>query len=225
MTLLDRLSSLVQQTTDDLLKRNDDPEAALDRLLANLTTTLATLRDRRLELEGTCASLRRRADRAFAKATVWRGEAEEAGREKDETTARSALQHAKDETAKQQAFEKELSEYETTAVKLDEQIAAMQKRTQSAKNRRDLLVARLRTAKIRKHNEELCGAVAACAARSSESDLDLAFDELEHKLATIEALEGLELGATEVADEVVEDELAALRKKVAAKRPRARKGK
>ncbi len=57
-----------------------------------------------------------------------------------------------------------MSEYETTAVKLDEQIAAMQKRTQSAKNRRDLLVARLRTAKIRKHNEELCGAVAACAA-------------------------------------------------------------
>lgn len=224
MTILSRLSNLVQQTAEDLIARTEGPEAALDRLLADLEQAIASLHDQQRQTEASITATTQGITRLRQSQAVWEQQAEEAVHAGDDGTAREALRHCRNEAQREASQQAQLAELQETAAQLQQKSELLENRTEAARRRRDLLVARLQTAQLRQRTDELCRKVDRQHDGIREDGLEGAFEELEHRLATIEALGDLAGAAPPPnVDQELEDELAALKKKAKAPK-RGRKG-
>jgi phage shock protein A len=214
MGLIDRILRVIRANLNSLIGQAEDPEKVLEQAVEDMQQDLIQLRQAVAQAIATQKRTERQASQAKSTASEWYNRAQLALSKGDENLAREALTRRKsyEETAK--AMQDQLSQQAGVVTKLKENMRALESKISEAKTKKDLYIARARSAQASQKINEMLGNVGTGNALS-------AFERMEEKVLQIEAQsEALEeLGSNDLekryaaleAGDEIDAELAAMK--------------
>ena len=213
MGLLDRVRDIVRANVSDVINRAEDPEKALDQMIADLNENLVKVRQAAALAIAAQNRLQAEYDQRSKAVQDWKQRAELAVDRGDDDLARDALRR---KLQYQQEADQLRGSVQAQASHLDElraNVQALESRIQQTIAQRNQLVARYRTAQASQRLDQelsktgdVSGVLGRLESRTSDAEAqaaayhELSRDSLEDRFAQ------LEQGSS------VEDELAALKK-------------
>ncbi len=218
MGIFSRFADIVNSNINSLLDKAEDPEKMVRLIIQEMEDTLVEVRSTSAKTLAEKKELQRRVEGLKGEVDGWQEKAELALSKDREDLARAALIEKKKAADAVEAVEKELAHVDEHIGKLQQEIATLQEKLADAKARQKAIVLRQRSAESRLEVKK--------ALDSNKVDNALArFERYESKIDGLESqVESYELGKKSLADEIAElqqdehidDELAALKKKMAA---------
>ncbi|WP_207462533.1 phage shock protein PspA [Azospirillum sp. SYSU D00513] len=221
MSIFSRLTDIVQSNLNALLDRAEEPEKMIRLIIQEMEDTLVEVRSSTVKIIAEKKEIERRVLELHRERDAWDGKAETALTHGREDLAKGALL-AKQKAAEQaDTLSQQLVHVEEALSKANEDIGRLQAKLTDAKNREAALVARTKTAanrvKVRTaiHDERIDDAL------SRFEQVERNLDELEGRVETFD------MGRTKsLAEEIgeleathkVEEELSALKARIAARR-------
>ena len=202
MGLFDRLSRVVRANLNDIVSKAEDPEKVLEQAIIDMGEDLVQLRQAVARAIATQKRTERQASQAETTAQEWYSRAQLALSNGDENLARDALARRKSyqETAK--AMRSQLAQEAIVVTKLKENMRTLESKISEAKTKKDLYIARARSAQASQKINEMLGNVGTGSTLSafermeekvlqleaqSEALQELGTDELEKRYAALEA--------------------------------------
>jgi phage shock protein A len=224
MGFFDRLSRLVRANANAVVGAMEDPAKILDQSVADMQADLVKLRQAVATAIASQKRIQNQAEQAEAQAKTWYERAELALKKGEEDLAREALGRRKTCQDTATALNTQLQSQAAQVEQLKQSLVKLESKIAEAKTKKDMLKARAQAAQAQ---EQLQSAVGNLGTNSSMA----AFERMEEKVQTLEArsqaaaeLAGADLesqfAALEGAPEV-DDELAALKGKLAGTTPSA----
>lgn len=221
MSIFSRLTDIVQSNLNSLLDRAEEPEKLIRLIIQEMEDTLVEVRSSTVKIIAEKKEIERRVADLHRERDEWDRKAELALTRDREDLAKGALM-AKSRVAEQaDLLTEQLIQVEAALSKANEDIGHLQAKLNDAKAREKALVARTRTAanrvKLRStlHDERINDALSR-------------FEQVERNLDELEGrVEAFDVGRTKsLAEEIaeleathkVEEDLAALKARIAAKR-------
>jgi phage shock protein A len=214
MGLLDRISRLIRANLNALISKAEDPEKILEQTVLDMQEDMIQLRQAVAQAIATQKRTERQQAQAETTAEEWYRKAQLALQKGDEVLAREALNRRKSylETATQ--MKAQLEQQVSVVTQLKQNMMKLESKISEAKTRKDLYVARARSAKASQQLNEMLGRVGTGTALE-------AFERMEDKVIQLEARAeaAAELGASELEQRFIalgqqddiEAELAALK--------------
>lgn len=226
MSILQRITTLIRANINDLLDRAEDPEKVLKQMILDMEESV---REGKIALAAAIAEetkLKAAYEENLKKAQEWLEKAELAVEKGEEDLAREALRRRKTAEQNAEAAKSQWEEQRKVCAQLRENLEVLESRVADAKARKDLLIARKKRAEAaKKVHEQLAGLTRAQSAFET-------FEKMEEKIEAIEAQaqaaaqvqrDSLEERLERLGEEdELEDDLQALRAKVAEKKARSR---
>ncbi|HAJ58911.1 MAG TPA: phage shock protein A [Cyanobacteria bacterium UBA8543] len=202
MGLIDRIMRLIRANLNSLIGQAEDPEKVLEQTVDEMQQDLITLRQAVAQAIATQKRTERQASLAESTAQEWYNRAQLALSHGDENLAREALARRKSyqETAK--VMRTQLTQEAGIVTKLKENMRALESKISEAKTKKDLYIARARSAQASQKINQMLGNVGTGSALSafermeekvlqleaqSEALQELGTDELEKRYAALEA--------------------------------------
>jgi phage shock protein A len=224
MGFFDRLSRLVRANANAVVGAMEDPAKILDQSVADMQADLVKLRQAVATAIASQKRIQNQAEQAEAQANTWYERAELALKKGEEDLAREALGRRKTCQDTATALNTQLQSQAGQVEQLKQSLVKLESKIAEAKTKKDMLKARAQAAQAQ---EQLQSAVGNLGTNSSMA----AFERMEEKVQSLEArsqaaaeLAGADLesqfAALEGAPEV-DDELAALKGKLAGTAPAA----
>ena len=221
MSIFSRLTDIVQSNLNSLLDRAEEPEKLIRLIIQEMEDTLVEVRSSTVKIIAEKKEIERRVADLHRERDEWDRKAEVALTRDREDLAKGALM-AKSKVAEQaDALAEQLVQVEAALSKANEDIARLQAKLTDAKTREKALVARTQTAsnrvKVRTvlHDERINDALSR-------------FEQVERNLDEMEGrVEAYDVGRTKsLTEEIaeleathkVEEDLAALKARIAARR-------
>lgn len=193
MGLIDRILRVIRANLNSLIGQAEDPEKILEQAVEDMQQDLIGLRQAVAQAIATQKRTERQASQAQSTAQDWYERAQLALSKGDESLARDALTRRKSyqETAK--AMQAQLAQQAGIVTKLKENMRTLESKISEAKTKKDLYIARARSAQASQKINEMLGNVSTGSALS-------AFERMEEKVMQLEAQsEALEqLGSNEL---------------------------
>lgn len=221
MSIFSRLTDIVQSNLNALLDRAEDPEKLIRLIIQEMEDTLVEVRSSTVKIIAEKKELERRLADLHRERDEWERKAEVALIRDREDLAKGALLEKQRVAEQADALATQLAQVEAALGKANEDIGRLQNKLADAKSREKALTARAKTAanrvKVRStlNDERINDALA----RFEQVERNL--DELEGRAESYDLGRGKSL-AEEIAElettQKVEDELAALRARVAARK-------
>lgn len=225
MGIFTRFTDIVNSNINALLDKAEDPEKMVRLIIQEMEDTLVEVRSASAKTLATKKEISAQITKLRAESDEWQAKAELAISKDREDLARAALQEKKKCAEQADALEKELGVVEEQISKLQGEVAQLQDKLADAKARQKAILLRQKTVSSRlevKRNLD-SGKVDAAMGR---------FEQYERKIDDLESqVEAYDLGKKSLADEFAElesdekidDELAALKKKMQSKTSKAKK--
>jgi phage shock protein A len=224
MGFFDRLSRLVRANANAVVGAMEDPSKILDQSVADMQADLVKLRQAVATAIASQKRIQNQAEQAEAQANTWYERAELALKKGEEDLAREALGRRKTCQDTATALNTQLHSQAGQVEQLKQNLVKLESKIAEAKTKKDMLKARAQAAQAQ---EQLQSAVGNLGTNSSMA----AFERMEERVQSLEArsqaaaeLAGADLesqfAALEGAPEV-DDELAALKGKLAGTAPSA----
>ncbi|MCM8732759.1 phage shock protein PspA [Azospirillum sp. A1-3] len=221
MSIFSRLTDIVQSNLNSLLDRAEEPEKLIRLIIQEMEDTLVEVRSSTVKIIAEKKEIERRVADLHRERDEWDRKAEVALTRDREDLAKGALM-AKSKVAEQaDALAEQLVQVEAALSKANEDISRLQAKLTDAKTREKALVARTQTAsnrvKVRTvlHDERINDALSR-------------FEQVERNLDEMEGrVEAYDVGRTKsLTEEIaeleathkVEEDLAALKARIAARR-------
>lgn len=222
MGILQRISTLIRANLNDLLDRAEDPEKVLKQLILDMEESV---REGKIALAAAIAEetkLKAAYEENLKKAQEWLEKAELAVEKGEEDLAREALRRRKTAEQNAEAAKAQWEEQRKVCAQLRENLETLESRVADAKARKDLLIARKKRAEAaKKVHEQLAGLTRAQSAFET-------FEKMEEKVESLEAQaqaaaqvqrDSLEERLARLGeDDELEEDLAALKERVAQKK-------
>ncbi|MBP2295944.1 phage shock protein PspA [Azospirillum rugosum] len=221
MSIFSRLTDIVQSNLNALLDRAEDPEKLIRLIIQEMEDTLVEVRSSTVKIIAEKKEVERRAADLNRERDDWDRKAEVALSHNREDLARKALKAKSKAADEAEVLTRQMVQIEEALSKANEDIGRLQAKLTDAKNREKALVARTKTAanrvRVRStlHDERI-------------NDAFSRFEQVERNLDELEGrVEAYDVGRTKTlseeiaeleADKKVQDELAALKARVAARR-------
>ena len=221
MSFFSRLTDIVQSNLNALLDRAEDPEKLIRLIIQEMEDTLVEVRSSTVKIIAERKEIERRIADLHRERDSWDRKAETALTHDREDLAKQALMAKSRAAEEAEVLAAQLAQVEEALSKSNEDIARLQAKLTDAKNREKALVARTKTAanrvRVRStlHDERI-------------NDAFSRFEQVERNLDELEGrVEAYDVGRTKTlteeiaeleADKKVQDELAALKARVAARR-------
>lgn len=214
MGLMERIWRVVRANVNSLIGQSEDPEKILEQAVEDMQQDLIHLRQAVAQAIATQKRTERQASHAQAQAQDWYNKAQLALAQGNDNLAREALTRRRpyQETAK--AMKAELIQQKEVVTKLKDNMRTLESKISDAKTKKDLYIARARSAQASQKINEMLGNVGTKSALS-------AFERMEEKVLQLEAQSEAiqELGSNELdkkyaaleASNDIEAELAALK--------------
>jgi phage shock protein A len=214
MGLIDRIVRVIRANLNSLIGQAEDPEKVLEQTVEDMQQDLIQLRQAVAQAIATQKRTERQASQAESTAQEWYNRAQLALSNGDENLAREALTRRKSyqETAK--VMRNQLTQEAGIVTKLKENMRSLEGKISEAKTKKDLYIARARSAQASQKINQMLGNVGTSSALS-------AFERMEEKVLQLEAQsEALqELGTDELekryaaleAGDEIDTELAAMK--------------
>ncbi|KAA0682701.1 phage shock protein PspA [Roseomonas genomospecies 6] len=221
MSIFSRLTDIVQSNLNALLDRAEDPEKLIRLIIQEMEDTLVEVRSSTVKIIAERKEIERRIADLHRERDSWDRKAETALTHGREDLAKQALMAKSRAAEEAEILSTQLAQVEEALSKSNEDIGRLQAKLTDAKNREKALVARTKTAanrvRVRStlHDERI-------------NDAFSRFEQVERNLDELEGrVEAYDVGRTKTlteeiadleADKKVQDELAALKARVAARR-------
>ncbi|MCF6438085.1 phage shock protein PspA [Pseudoalteromonas luteoviolacea] len=219
MGIFSRFADIVNSNINAILDKAEDPEKMVKLIIQEMEDTLVEVRSTSAKTLAEKKELERRVEQLNGQANDWQEKAELALIKEREDLARAALLEKQKASDAAQSVEQELSHVESHIEKLQQEVTTLQEKLADAKARQQAIVLRQRSAESRLDVKK------ALDSTKVEDALNR-FERYENKIDGLEAqVESYDLGKKSLADEIadlqknekVDDELEALKKKLANK--------
>ncbi|KZN53371.1 phage shock protein PspA [Pseudoalteromonas luteoviolacea] len=219
MGIFSRFADIVNSNINAILDKAEDPEKMVKLIIQEMEDTLVEVRSTSAKTLAEKKELERRVEQLNGQANDWQEKAELALTKEREDLARAALLEKQKASDAAQSVEQELSHVESHIEKLQQEVTTLQEKLADAKARQQAIVLRQRSAESRLDVKK------ALDGTKVEDALNR-FERYENKIDGLEAqVESYDLGKKSLADEIadlqknekVDDELEALKKKLANK--------
>jgi phage shock protein A len=180
MGLIDRLVRVIRANLNNLIGQAEDPEKVLEQAVEDMQQDLIQLRQAVAQAIATQKRTERQASQAESTAQEWYRRAQMALSSEDENLAREALTRRKSyqETAK--AMRTQIEQQSGVVTKLKENMRTLESKISEAKTKKDLYIARARSAQASQKINEMLGNVGTGSALK-------AFEQMEEKVMQLEA--------------------------------------
>jgi phage shock protein A len=224
MGLLDRIGRLIRANINSLVGQAEDPEKILEQTVIDMQEDLIKLRQSVAQAIATQKRTERQASQAMSTAQEWYQRAQLALQKGDDTLAREALTRRKSYQETADALQTQLTQQNAIVTQMKQNMVVLERKLSEAKTKKDMYIARARSAKASQQLNEMLGRVgnnSAVAAfermeekvlqleAQSEAIAELSNDTIEKQFATLESGDG------------VDAELAALKAQMSSGSPSA----
>jgi phage shock protein A len=219
MGLFSRMSDIVQANINAILDKAEDPAKVIKLLVQEMEETLVELRSVAARNLADKKQLQRRVNKLQEQATSWQSKATLAMQKDREDLARAAL--VEKHQAQQQAdvLQEELNTVEGSLNKLQEDTGKLQAKLLEARNKQKSFVVRERSATVRLQVKNQAQVEKIDAAIIRFEQYESRIDDLESQVDAYDLVGSAQSLNTQFAEmeaqEQIDQELAALRKKVA----------
>jgi phage shock protein A len=219
MGIFSRFADIVNSNINAILDKAEDPEKMVRLIIQEMEDTLVEVRSTSAKTLAEKKELARRVEHLNQEAQQWQEKAELALVKDREDLARAALLERQKSSDAAVSVEKELEHVESHIEKLQQEVATLQDKLADAKARQKAIVLRQRSAESRLEVKKALDS-------SKVEDALNRFERYESKIDGLESqVEAYDLGKKSLSDEIadlqkneqVDDELAALKKKLANK--------
>jgi len=224
MGIFSRFSDIINSNINSLLDKAEDPEKMVRLIIQEMEDTLVEVRSASAKTIANRKEVSAQIAKLSSEASDWEAKAELAINKDREDLARAALQEKKKCEDAVETLSKEFTIIESQIGKLQDETAQLQDKLADAKARQKTIIMRQKTASSRLEVKKSL----------DNSKIDSAmgrFEQYERKIDDLESqVDAYDLGKKTLNDEFaelesdtkVEDELAALKKKMQAKTSKAK---
>jgi phage shock protein A len=180
MGLLDRLIRIIRANLNSLINQAEDPEKILEQTVIDMQDDLIKLRQAVAQAIATQKRTERQASQAQINAEEWYRRAQLALQKGDEALAREALSRRKAFQDTAQALRAQIDQQSSVVNKLKENMRMLEGKLSEAKTKKDMYIARARSAQASQRLNEMLGNVGT-------QDAMAAFERMEQKVLQMEA--------------------------------------
>lgn len=225
MGIFSRFTDIVNSNINSLLDKAEDPEKMVRLIIQEMEDTLVEVRSASAKTLANKKEIANQISKLESEAADWQSKAELALSKEREDLARAALQERKKCAENAETLNKELSIIDEQIGKLQGEIGQLQDKLADAKARQKTIIMRQKTVSSRLEVKKTLDSTKVDSAMGR-------FEQYERKIDDLESqVESYDLGKKTLADEFadlasdekIDDELAALKKKVQARTPKAKK--
>ncbi len=220
-SMFKRLSDVISANLNDLIDRVEDPERMIKQIIREMEENISKAKAGVIEAIASEKQLQKDLEQHRRQSAEWQKKAEEALLVNKEELARAALMRKKEHDNLIKALESSWEAAKNTSERLKTQLHALEAKLEEARRKRSTLVARQRAAEARQHMDKtLANFQTGLDAQANFARMEDKVTEMEARAEAAAELSGdasqleKDFLAMEVEQEV-EDELAALKKKVA----------
>ncbi len=224
MGLFDRIWRTIRANLNHLIGQMEDPEKILEQTVLDMQDDLIRLRQAVAQAIATQKRTERQAAQARSSAEEWYRRAQLALSKGDENLAREALARRKSYVETANAMEAQLSQQGSVVTQLKQNMMKLEGKIAEAKTKKDMYIARARSAKASEQLNEMLNRVGTGSAMS-------AFERMEDKVLQLEARSEAiaELGSDDLEKRFealgqgddLDAELAAMKDQISGKLPAA----
>jgi phage shock protein A len=216
MGIFSRFTDIVNSNINALLDKAEDPEKLVRLIIQEMEDTLVEVRSASAKTIANKKDVAHQISKYEAEEAEWEAKAELALNKDREDLARAALQEKKKAAEAAATLKSELELIENELAKLQSETAQLQEKLADAKSRQKTIIMRQKTVSSRLEVKK----------RLDSSNIDAAmgkFEQFERKIDGLESqVEAYDIGKKTLKDEFaeletdskIEDELAALKKKM-----------
>ncbi|MCL1036689.1 phage shock protein PspA [Shewanella submarina] len=229
MGIFSRFADIINSNISALLDKAEDPEKMVRLIIQEMEDTLVEVRSTSAKVLAEKKDLLRRIERMEGQVQDWQDKAELALTKDREDLAKAALVEKQNAAQTVDTLKKELEVVEEQITRLKEEVTLLQEKLADAKARQKTIIMRKQTASSRLEVKKRLDS-------TKIDDAMLKFEQYERRVEGLEAqVESYELGkkgtkgnladefAALEAEDSVNDELAALKAKVDAKKKKSAK--
>ncbi|NCP64032.1 MAG: phage shock protein PspA [Paraglaciecola sp.] len=225
MGIFSRFSDIVNSNINAILDKAEDPEKMVRLIIQEMEDTLVEVRSASAKTLANKKEIANQISKLQAEALDWKAKAELAISKDREDLARAALQEKKKCDDHANVLVNELKLVEEQIGKLQSEVGQLQDKLADAKTRQKAIIMRQKTVSSRLEVKRTLDSTKVDAAMGR-------FEQYERKIDDLESqVDAYDLGKKTLADEFaelesgqeIENELAALKKKMQAKTPATKK--
>ncbi|KJH72275.1 PspA/IM30 family protein [Aliterella atlantica] len=180
MGIFDRITRVVRANVNNLVGNAEDPEKVLEQTVADMQEDLVQLRQAVASAIATQKRTERQANQADSTAQEWYNRAQMALNQGNEILAREALTKRKSYQETATALKSQLEQQSTIVSRLKKDMQTLEAKIGELKTKKDMYIARARSAQASQRLNEMLGGVDATSSLS-------AFERMEEKVLQLEA--------------------------------------
>jgi len=180
MGLIDRILRVIRANINNLIGQAEDPEKILEQTLTDMQDDLVQLRQAVAQAIATQKRSERQAHQAQSTADEWYRRAQLALQQANEPLAREALTKRKSYQETATAITSQLEQQNIIVVRLKKDMQTLESKIGEAKTKKDMYIARARSAQASARLNEMLGGVNTSGSLS-------AFERMEEKVLQLEA--------------------------------------
>jgi phage shock protein A len=180
MGLIDRILRVIRANLNAIVGQAEDPEKILEQTVAEMQEDLVQLRQAVAQTIATQKRTERQAHQAQSTADEWYRRAQLALKQGNDALAREALTKRKSYQETATAMTAQLDQQNTVVVRLKKDMQALESKIAEAKTKKDMYIARARSASASARLNETLGGI------NTKSSLS-AFERMEEKVLQLEA--------------------------------------
>ena len=217
MGLFDRIMRVIRANLNSLVSSAEDPEKILEQAVLDMQEDLIQLRQAVAQAIATQKRTERQCSQAQTTSDEWYRRAQLALQKGDEVLAREALTRRKSYQDTAEAMRSQIQQQLTIVTQLKQNMMKLESKISEAKTKKDLYIARARSAKASQQINDMMGRVGTGSAMA-------AFERMEEKVLQLEAQSEAvaELGTDDLEKRIaalgeaddVEAELAAMKNEI-----------
>ncbi|MGQ9869877.1 PspA/IM30 family protein [Leptodesmis sp.] len=180
MGLFDRIWRAIRANLNSLVSQAEDPEKILEQAVLDMQEELIQLRQAVAQAIATQKRTERQYSQAILTADEWYRRAQMALEKGDETLAREALTRRKSYQETANTMKTQLDQQDVVVSQLKQNMVKLESKISEAKTKKDLYIARARSAKASQQINDMLGQVGTGSAMA-------AFERMEEKVLQMEA--------------------------------------
>jgi len=180
MGLFDRIMRVIRANLNSLVSKAEDPEKILEQAVLDMQEDLIQLRQAVAQAIATQKRTERQCSQAQSTADEWYRRAQLALQKGDENLAREALTRRKSYQETAEVMQTQIGQQSIVVTQLKQNMVKLESKISEAKTKKDLYVARARSAKASQQINDMLGRVVTGGAIQ-------AFERMEEKVLQMEA--------------------------------------
>ncbi len=213
MGLFQRIGRVIRANINSLVSQAEDPEKILEQALQDMQDDLIEMRQGVAQAIATQKRTERQYSQAESTAQEWYKRAELALQKGEEALAKEALSRRKSYAETAQTLKQQIDQQKGAVEQMRQNMMLLERKISDAKTKKDMYIARARSAKASQQLNEMLGQVGNSGAMA-------AFERMEEKVNSLEAQSqaAAELGSSDLESQFaaleggnVDDDLAAMK--------------